>query len=89
MVMLWLLSKAQQKHPKMRLVGLCAYAGMRIEKMLDQIHNRGVRKQQKLQLKKLAMTGQLRTMVQAILNPQVMTSDTDGFFESRRALQHP
>ena len=79
LIMLWLLSKAQQKVPKLKLVGLCAWGGMRVEKMLDEIHNRVIRKRQKLQLKKFASTGNLKEILLAILNRDVISRDTEGF----------
>lgn len=74
-----ILAKAQQKHSRLQLVGLCAWAAIRIEKMIDTIHNRIIRKRLKLQLKKLAMTGNLYEVMTAIINPDVSFHDLDGF----------
>lgn len=82
LVVMKLLAKAQQKTPKLQLVGLCAWAGMRIEKMIDQIHNRLIRKRLKLQLKKLANTGNLYEILTAITNADVSTRDHDGFVKA-------
>lgn len=79
LVMLKLLAKAQQKHPRLPLVGLCIWAAMRVERMIDNIHNRVIRKRLKLQLKKLAGTGNLYDVMTAIINTDVSFHDTDGF----------
>lgn len=79
LVVLSLLAKAQQKNQKMPLVGLCAWAGMRIEKMIDEIHNRVIRKRLKLTLKKLALSGSLYEILTAIINTDVSFRDGDGF----------
>ncbi len=79
LIMMQLLARAQQKVPRMKLVGLATWGGMRIEKMIDEIHNRVIRKRQKLQLKKLASSGSLREVLSSIVNREVITRDTDGF----------
>lgn len=79
LIVMKLLAKAQQKTPRLQLVGLCTWAGMRIEKMIDEIHNRIIRKRLKLQLKKLAQTGNLYEVLTAIINTDVSARDHDGF----------
>ena len=79
LLMLKLLAKAQQKHSRLQLVGLCTWAAMRIEKLIDQIHNRIIRKRLKLQLKKYAQTGNLFEVMSAIINTDVSFHDQDGF----------
>ena len=79
LLMLKLLAKAQQKHTRLRLVGLCTWAAMRVEKLIDQIHNRIIRKRLKLQLKKYAQTGNLFEVMGAIINSDVSFHDQDGF----------
>lgn len=79
LMMLKLLAKAHQKHPRLQLVGLCIWAAMRIEHMIDNIHNRVIRKRLKLQLKKLANTGNLYDVMTAIINIDVSFHDNDGF----------
>ncbi len=79
LMMIRLITKAQQKYPKLKLVGLCIWSGMRIEKMFDEIHNRIIRKRQKLQLKKLASTGLVRDVLSSIVNREVVSRDTSGF----------
>lgn len=74
-----LLAKAQQKSARLQLVGLCTWAAMRIEKMIDTLHNRIIRKRLKLQLKKLAQTGNLFEVMTAITNTDVSFRDQDGF----------
>ena len=82
LIIMKLLSKAQQKHPKLKLVGLCTWAAMRTEKMIDSIHNRIIRKRLKLQLKKLALTGDLYEVMRAVINADVTHHDNDGFVKA-------
>ncbi len=79
LLMLKLLAKAQQKHARLQLIGLCTWAAMRVEKLIDQIHNRIIRKRLKLQLKKYAQTGNLFEIMTAIINTDVTFHDQDGF----------
>jgi len=82
LIVLKILAKAQQKadkKDKLELVGLCTWAAMRIEKMIDEIHNRVFRKRLKLQLRKLASTGDLDDVLGAIVNRDVATRDYEGF----------
>lgn len=79
LVVMRILAKAQQKHPKVALVGLCGLVGMRIERMIDEIHNRVIRKRLKLQLKKLANGGNVYDVLTAVLNADVSFHDHDGF----------
>lgn len=82
LVVLKILAKAQQKadkKDKLELVGLCSWAAMRIEKMIDEIHNRVFRKRLKLQLRKLASSGDLNDVLAAIINREVAARDYDGF----------
>jgi hypothetical protein len=52
---------------------------MRVEKLIDEIHNRIIRKRLKLQLKKLALTGNLYEVLTGIINTDVSFRDQDGF----------
>jgi serine/threonine protein kinase len=79
LIVLRLLAKSQQKHARLQLVGLCTWAAIRIEKMIDTIHNRIIRKRLKLQLKKHAQTGNLFEVLSAIINTDVSFHDLDGF----------
>ncbi len=82
LVVMKLLAKAQQKNTKLKLVGLCTWAALRIEKMIDTIHNRIIRKRLKLQLKKLALTGDLYEVMSAVINADVTHHDQDGFVKA-------
>lgn len=85
LVVLKLLAKAQQKaerKEKLQLVGLCTWAAMRVERMIDEIHNRVFRKRLKMQLRKLAATGNLDEVLGAIVNRQVATRDYEGFTQA-------
>ncbi len=79
LIVMKLLAKAQQKSKNLQLVGLCGWAAMRIEKMIDTIHNRIIRKRLKQQLKRLALTGDLFEVMTAIINGDVTYNDGDGF----------
>lgn len=79
LVVMRLFAKAQQKTPRLQLIGLCAWEAMRIEKMIDEIHNRVIRKRLKLQLRKLAQSGSIYDVMTAILNADVSVHDGDGF----------
>lgn len=74
-----ILARAQGKYKKLELVGLCAWAAQRIEKMIDEIHNRVIRRRLKLQLKGLANTGNLNEVLGIIINPSIIQRDYNGF----------
>ncbi|MES2983822.1 MAG: protein kinase [Pseudomonadota bacterium] len=79
LAVLHLLAKAQQKVARLALPGLCSWAAMRIEKMINEIHNRIIRKRLKLQLKGLAQSGNLYDVLTAIINIEVSQRDHEGF----------
>lgn len=78
LVVLRILARAQQKE-KIPLVGLTTWAAMRVEKMLDEIHNRVSRKQLKLRLKKIAASGSLNDLMNMIVNRDMAMMDHNGF----------
>ncbi|MFM9889459.1 MAG: protein kinase domain-containing protein [Rickettsiales bacterium] len=82
LVVMRLLAEAQHKQKKLQLVGLCAWAAMRIEKMIDEIHNRVIRKRLKLQLKKLAGTGNISEVMSVIVNRDIVERDLSGFTQA-------
>ena len=82
LVVLRILAKAQHKQSKLVLVGLSTWAAMRVEKMVDEVHNRIIRKRLKLQLKKIASSGNLAEVLGAIINRDMVTRDLDGFSEA-------
>lgn len=82
LAMLRILSIAQQKSGSPKLVGLCAWAGMHVEKMTNEIHNRVVRRQQKLKLKRRAAGGMLVDVLSAVLNRDIGDNDYDGFIHA-------
>ena len=82
LIVLKILAKAQQKHNVFPLVGLSAWAAMRIELMLDDVHNRILRKKLKLQLKKLSLTGKLGEAILPILSRDVAQNDMKGFTQA-------
>lgn len=79
LIMVRLLAKAQQKGHKIPLTGLCAWIGMRMEKMIDNIHNRAFRKRMKLQLKGAASAGYVNEMFLIIANREIAIRDYEGF----------
>ncbi len=79
LVVLKIIARTQQKYERLNLVGLSAWAAMRVEKMLDEIHNRVVRKELKLQLKKLASSGSMNDVLSAVVNREIALQDHEGF----------
>ncbi len=79
LVMMRILAKAQQKNQQLKLVGLCAWMGMHIERMMGEIHNRVIRKRQKLKLKKRAASGYIDDVLASLLNRDIGDRDADGF----------
>jgi serine/threonine protein kinase len=79
LIVLRILTKAQQRNDKMHLVGLTTWAAMRVEKMLDEIHNRVIRKRMKMELKPAAQDGLLGDIVSIIVNRDAVSRDHDGF----------
>ncbi len=79
LIALRILARAQQKYPSLRLPGLCAWAGMRVERMLDVMHSRVIRKKLKLKLRKLAETGRLDDLLDDVINRTITIRDYDGF----------
>ncbi len=85
LIVLRILARAQIKvdrNNKMPLVGLCTWAAMRIEKMLDEIHNRILRKRLKLQLRRLASSGDLNAVLGILLNSDIAQRDHNGFTQA-------
>jgi hypothetical protein len=79
LIMLKILTIAQTKQEKLILVGLTTWAAMRIEHMLDAIHNRTLRRKLKLKLKSAAASGQLIKILDIILDPQIASQEHHGY----------
>lgn len=79
LIMIRLLARAQNKYPNLKLVGLATWAGLRIDGLLNEIHNRVIRKRLKLQLKKRAQSGVVRDVLALIVNRDAVSRDIDGF----------
>jgi Protein kinase domain len=79
LIMLKILTIAQSKQEKLPLVGLCTWAAMRIEHMLDAIHNRTLRRKLKLKLKSAASSGQLLKILDIILDSQIGVVEHHGY----------
>jgi hypothetical protein len=82
LVMMRIIAKAQQKADKIPLPGLCTWAAMRIEMMLDSIHNRGFRRKLKLQLKGAARVGNMHDLIDLLLNRDILQRDYEGFSQA-------
>ena len=79
LVVLKILAKAQARNERLVLVGLSTWAAMRVEKMLDEIHNRTIRREMKQQLRALASTGSLNDVLSAVVNRDMALQDHEGF----------
>lgn len=79
LVVLKILARVQARYERLQLVGLATWAAMRIEKMLDEIHNRVTRKELKLELKRLAQSGQLADVLSAVVNREIAVRDHEGY----------
>lgn len=85
--MLRLLSMAQERTGRKKLVGLATWAAARIEVMLENIHNRRLRKRIKQNLKAAATTGQISYVIALLLDSQIAREDFKGFSKAH-ALYH-
>ena len=79
LIMMKILAKAQTKQDKILLPGLCTWAAMRIESMIDCIHNRAFRRKLKMQLKPMATAGYLNDVIGIITNRDIASRDHSGF----------
>lgn len=79
LVVLKILARVQARNDRLQLIGLATWAAMRIEKMLDEIHNRTTRKELKLELKRLAQTGMLADVLSAVVNRDIAVRDHEGY----------
>jgi serine/threonine protein kinase len=74
-----LLAKAQQKSGKISLTGLTCWVGIRIESILNAVHNRIVRKQLLMQLKRIAVEGSINELMTILMNREMVIKDQQGF----------
>ncbi|MFO0109386.1 MAG: hypothetical protein ACK52W_02475, partial [Alphaproteobacteria bacterium] len=74
-----LLAKAQQKSGKISLTGLTSWVGIRIESILIAVHNRIVRKQLLMQLKRIAVEGSINELMTILMNREMALKDQQGF----------
>jgi hypothetical protein len=86
LITLRILVRAQQRYDKLQLVGLATWAAMRVEKMIDEIHNRSLRKKLKRKLRAAASTGYLSEVLGVLINRDVVNKDFEGF--GRAAIVH-
>ncbi|MCI5049063.1 MAG: hypothetical protein MRY32_01850 [Rickettsiales bacterium] len=74
-----ILSLSQEKIKKHRLVGLCTWIGLRVESMLENIHNRKLRKRVKQDLKKAVNTGQISYVLALLIETNITRQDNYGY----------
>ncbi len=79
LIVMRLLARAQQKQEKERLVGLATWVAIRIESMLDYIHNRTLRKRLKAKLKSAAGSGDIHEVMSILVNREIINADSEGF----------
>lgn len=79
LVVLKILARTQARYERLQLVGLATWAAMRVERMIDEIHNRVTRKELKLELKRLAQSGSLADVLSAVVNREIAVRDHEGF----------
>jgi len=78
-IALRLLVKSQQKSGKIPLTGLAAWVGVRIELILNAVHNRVIRKRLLMQLKQTALEGSINELLTILANREMVTRDQEGF----------
>jgi serine/threonine protein kinase len=78
-IALQLLAKTQQKIGKIPLIGLAAWAGARIDLILDGVHNRVIRKRLKMNLKRTAIDGSINELLTILLDRDMINKDQEGF----------
>lgn len=79
LLMLKLLSVAQDKSGRPKLIGLAAWAATRVEYLLSHVHNRRVRKKMKAKLQAAALSGMIGDVLDIILNFDMTSTDHAGF----------
>ncbi len=82
LIMMKIIAKAQSRNDKNPMPGLCTWAAMHIETMLDSIHNRSIRRKLKLQLKPAASSGYLSDVINIIISREIASRDHDGFSQA-------
>ena len=78
-IALRLLVKSQQKSGKIPLTGLTAWVGIRIELIMNAVHNRVIRKRLLMQLKQTALEGSINELLTILANREMVTRDQEGF----------
>ena len=79
LVAIRILGRAQQKIDKERFVGLATWVAIRVDNLLDNIHNRTLRKRLKGKLKSAAGSGDINEVLSILVNRDVVHADSDGF----------
>lgn len=74
-----IISMAQEKVGNPRLVGLATWSAIRVEKLIEQIHNRRTRKKLKEKLKNAASSGLVSHTLNALTEGELTREDQAGF----------
>lgn len=74
-----IISMAQEKVGNLKLVGLATWAAMRVEKQIEQIHNRKTRNKLKEKLKNAASSGMINQTLNALTESDMTREDHAGF----------
>jgi len=85
---LLLLNMVQEKAGKPRLIGLATWAAIRMEAMLENIHNRRLRRLIKKDLKTAAGTGYLSYVLGALIESKITRQDHIGFKKAHAIYQY-
>lgn len=88
LIALRILGKAQQRHEKLVLPGLATWVAMRVELLLNEVHNRTNRKKLKLKLKTAAASGNINDVLSIIVNREMATKDFEGFARAVALYEH-
>lgn len=88
LVALRILSMAQDKRGKMKLVGLATWAAMRIDKLIDNIHSRKLRKKIRENLKSAAKTGSISRVLAVMVENDLTRDDHNGFTRANAVYFH-
>lgn len=83
-----LLNMVQEKAGKPRLIGLATWAALRMELMLESIHNRRLRRLIKKDLRTAAGTGYLSYVLGALVESKITRQDHLGFRKAHAIYQY-
>lgn len=84
LIALRLISLAQDKKHRQRLVGLATWAAMRVDKLIDKIHSRKLRKKIRENLKAAAKTGMVSRVLAVLVENDLTREDYSSFIRANR-----